>query len=139
MPKQLLQTAYTGILPGGGVMKAAKLSGEKILAGWQKEYSVTLKQLVEAATDQDGWTAPNTPADRLGCIIGDYGYRGGMFLVDASINLVKGALHKGNNPMADDRLKGHLKLALSTFGAGTEAGKSISKITTTLQGVSNPT
>lgn len=48
---------------------------------------VTLNKFVEKVTDQKDWTAPNTPAERFGAIISDYGYRAGIFVVDGTISL----------------------------------------------------
>lgn len=133
MPKWLLQTAYSGHLPGKGVLKATTLSASNILNGWNKQYSTTLNKLVETVTDQPDWTTPNTPAERFGATIGDYGYRAGMFLTDRGINAAKGALHRNYNPMSPANYENLLSVV------GSNTGKiEAEKVASVLQAVSPP-
>ncbi|KAL7621055.1 hypothetical protein AAE478_008367 [Parahypoxylon ruwenzoriense] len=135
MPKWLLKTAYTGQLPGGGVMKAPTLSAANIAAGWNKVYSVSLNKLVETVTDQKDWTFPDTPAQRFGAIVGDFGYRYGLFFVDGPMNGIKGKLFQNFNPMSSINLKNLLTIGIN---GGTAAEPAITAVSETLQKVRLP-
>lgn len=105
MIPQFLETALNGVLPGGKAMKAAKLAPDKLIAGWNKVYSVTLPTIGEVVTDVQGWVKPLTPNERVFEILGSYAYRTDMSFVEKQINLIKKSLFAGANPMAAQRFK----------------------------------
>ncbi|KAH6634677.1 glycoside hydrolase superfamily [Chaetomium sp. MPI-SDFR-AT-0129] len=80
LPKKLLETAVSGVLPkiGQGVtpiLKTARLAEDSLHAGWNKLYapSVNLNKFYEVVKGvPSSYVAPsNTPADRLMTAIGD--------------------------------------------------------------------
>lgn len=130
MSKFLIKTANSGTLPNGETMKAATISADNLYAGWNQQYTATLNKLVETVTDIDGWTAPNTPAERFMATIGDYGYRRNLFYVDGPINGIKGLLHRGFNPLSPTNLKTLIETGIS---GGEKGATAIAQVSETLQ------
>ncbi|TLD08608.1 uncharacterized protein PgNI_07375 [Pyricularia grisea] len=102
MPKFLLDTAVTGILPNGKIMRAAKIPIENLIAGWNQQYTVTLTKLVEDMSHIPGWTNPDTPASRVMAVLG-----GGKIMGDEAV-------------MAASTLKNKIQEAINL--AGTKEG-----------------
>lgn len=99
MIPRFLQTLVSGILPGGGKLKADVLDPSKLLAGWHKAYDVSLPLAGVKVTDVKGWVAANTPNDRILEIFGSYSYRTGMSLLDGEMNLIKKNIFMGHRTM----------------------------------------
>ena len=89
----------SGILPGGGKLKADVLDPYKLLADWHKAYDVSLPLAGVKVTDVKGWLAANTPNNRIFEIFRSYSYRTGMSLLDADMNLIKKNIFMGYRTM----------------------------------------
>ncbi|KAH6687317.1 symbiotic chitinase [Plectosphaerella plurivora] len=121
MAKHFIYSAYHGTLPYiRGPMTALPLSAENLAAGWNYQYTRALNSLATTVTDVKDWTAPNTPAERFMTVIGDYGYRSGLFYAEAALNGVKGSLHRFVQPMDIDRFEDILT-TVAANGKGAEA------------------
>jgi hypothetical protein len=95
LPKKLLETAITGVLPYVGlgvapVLSAALITDANLVAGWNKLYGagIKLNDFFEAITDvPKNYVAPlNTPAERLMTAIGDWGNMQNLLLIEGHIN-----------------------------------------------------
>lgn len=143
LPKKLLETAVSGVLPkiGQGVtpiLKTARLAEDSLYAGWNKLYapSVNLNKFYEVVKGvPSSYVAPvNTPADRLMTAIGDWGNMQNLLLVAGDVNWVKGKLFSLENPMATSTLRKAVSDALK----GDEmAAKKIEVVLQSVSGMQN--
>ncbi|KAL4861996.1 hypothetical protein BDV12DRAFT_203444 [Aspergillus spectabilis] len=102
---KVLETSVTGVLPSKAKLQSAVLGPFKLINAWNEPYSMSLPRIGDLVTDVKGWTAPETPKDRIFEHLGSYAYRQGMTLVPKVFNIIKRDLLAGHNPLAMEKFK----------------------------------